>query len=79
MSTSEERNTVFVNALKHGNGPDTFIWNGHKQTNFRASYDYATASPRAREELAESLRTDRDPCFVCGVRADLHEQFGCRK
>lgn len=32
-----------------------------------------------RDMMAEKLRVDREPCPRCGVRADLHDEFGCSR
>jgi hypothetical protein len=76
--TSEERNTVFVNALRHGHGPDTFIWRGIEAKN-RKFITYDLDHIHAKEMRAESLRVSRDAMGCCGVRADLHDQYGCRR
>jgi hypothetical protein len=34
---------------------------------------------RLNEEGLEERRALRDPCTFCGVRADHHEQFGCKR
>lgn len=34
---------------------------------------------RMSESDVESRRTLRDPCVRCGVRADRHAQFGCKR
>lgn len=35
------------------------------------------AVQRQVREHVESLRVDRTPCSNCGVRADMHREFGC--
>lgn len=28
-------------------------------------------------DVTGSIPTGREPCFACGVRADVHDEFGC--
>lgn len=34
---------------------------------------------RMRDSDVENQRTLRDPCVRCGVRADKHDEFGCKR
>lgn len=58
-----------------------FRWNGHEGTAQRDPNSKSMAITvecaeryRAHRELAEQLRTRRDPCFRCGTRGD----HGCK-
>jgi hypothetical protein len=75
---------TFLNALRVG-GPDQFVWND----NWRGNQWAVSASSIRQREAAERHMADkeamrervvsRDAMPCCGVRADLHEQFGCRR
>lgn len=75
---SEERNRVFLKSLETGIGPDAFIWRAADHSNKKLS-PYALDAVRAKEAHADSLRVSRDVMGCCGVRADIHNQYGCRR
>lgn len=83
---AEKANIAFLNALE-GAGPAGLVWTDHSRGNQWAKPVGATVSRealRAAETLAakEAMRdrvVKRDPCAHCGVRGDLHHQFGCRR
>lgn len=73
---SEERNAIFVNALRHGKGPDTFVWS-MPASSLKKMSPYALEHSRRQEAFVDSLRVSRDPMTCCGVRSDMHDQYGC--
>lgn len=47
-------------------------------SNIAVQRERADNRQRHKDDV-ENLRTDRDPCPKCGVRADLHAEFGCKR
>lgn len=85
MTDAEQtQSNTFIRALKTGHGPDTFAWNNangfrggsHPQVSHadRPSTTRPQLEREALELRLESMRVSRDPCFLCGTRADV----GCK-
>jgi hypothetical protein len=73
MSAGSE---TLLKAIQTGEGPETLLWGGHTQIFENDCTRAAAAVSRIheREREVDALRVQRDPCRVCGVRADV----GCR-
>lgn len=76
-SEAEERNHTFLRALSGYRAPRKLVWTMVQGRTTNKPYRHEKSMIAAKDELAEKLRTDREPCLRCGVRHDLHANHGC--